>query len=106
MSATSKTQVSAVPKMTPREGNYVVKLLYSRNGLASLVTLDDGSERRVLNIATGRDLYEEFDHITINISPPEDGWDLDLFNSSEIRQVETLDGEILFRSSGASGEPR
>lgn len=47
--------------MTPREGQYAVKLLLSRNGTVSIVTLGNSARLRVLNITPGRDDGDEYD---------------------------------------------
>lgn len=85
--------------MTPREGEYAVKLLLSRNGSASFVTLSDGATCRVLNITPGRDAGEKFDHISTNVAPPQEGIESDFFYASEVREIATEDGTVLFRST-------
>jgi hypothetical protein len=86
--------------MPPKEGEYVVKLLISRNGLPSLVTLNSGATHRVLNITYGRDLGEEFDHLDANVSPSEEGWPQEFFLASEVREITDEDGTVLFRVTG------
>ena len=55
--------------MTPQEGEQVFHILHRRDGKLSNVSLADGTTCIVWNIAWGRDLGEEFDHITANCSP-------------------------------------
>jgi hypothetical protein len=85
--------------LTPREGEYAVKLLYSRNGQPSLVTLGDGSTLRVINTTWGRDFDAEYDHVSANVSPFVDGWPIATFDASEICQIVDEQGAILFRVS-------
>ncbi len=85
--------------MTPRESEYVVKLLVSRNGSKSLVTLTNGTTHRVLNIVYGRDLGEQSDHISTNVTPPQDGLESDFFYASEVQEIAAEDGAVLFRSA-------
>jgi hypothetical protein len=83
--------------MTPREGQYAVKLLLSRNGTESIVTLSNGAACRVLNVIPGRDAGDEYDHITAFIAEP-DGQN-NFFYASEVREIATDDGTVLFRST-------
>ncbi|ESY39083.1 hypothetical protein NKK48_12000 [Mesorhizobium sp. C386A] len=85
--------------MTPRESEYVIKLLVSRNGSNSLVTLTSGTTHRVLNIVYGRDLGEQFDHISTNVTPPQEGLESDFFYASEVQEIAAEDGVVLFRSA-------
>ncbi|RWD81324.1 hypothetical protein [Mesorhizobium sp.] len=87
--------------MTPREGEYAVKLLLSRNGTESVVTLSNGAVLRVLNIVPGRDAGEQFDHISTNIAVPFEDHESDFFYASEVREISTEDGTVLFRSTTA-----
>ncbi|MER8570337.1 hypothetical protein NKH85_20440 [Mesorhizobium sp. M0924] len=85
--------------MTPRESEYVIKLLVSRNGSNSLVTLTNGTTHRVLNIVYGRDLGEQFDHISTNVTPPQEGLESDFFYASEVQEIAAEDGVVLFLSA-------
>ncbi|WP_457154949.1 hypothetical protein [Mesorhizobium sp. P5_C1] len=85
--------------MTPREGEYAVKLLLSRNGTESIVRLSNGAALRVLNIVPGRDAGDEFDHISTNIADAHVDRESDFFYASEVREIATEDGTVLFRST-------
>lgn len=85
--------------MSPREGEYVVKLLVSRNGSETLVTLSNGVAHRVLNIAHGRDSGEQFDHISTNVAPPQEGLESDFFYTSDVQEIASKEGVVLFRLS-------
>jgi hypothetical protein len=85
--------------MTHREGEYAVKLLLSRNGTESIVTLGNGTVLRVLNIVPGRDAGDEFDHISTNVADAHMNGESDFFYVSEVREIATEDGTVLFRST-------
>ncbi|TRC98922.1 hypothetical protein FJV76_06380 [Mesorhizobium sp. WSM4303] len=87
--------------MTPLEGEYAVKLLLSRNGTKSIVTLSNGAVLRVLNIVPSRDAGEQFDHISTNIAIPHEDHESDFFHASEVREIATEEGAVLFRSTAA-----
>ncbi|TIN74628.1 hypothetical protein [Mesorhizobium sp.] len=82
--------------MTPREGEYLVKLLLSRNGSVSIVTLSNGSVHRVFNIVPGRDAGEQFDHISTNIAVLYEDRESDFFYASEVCEIATEDGTVCF----------
>ena len=61
--------------------------------------LSDGSKCRFYNIAWGYELGDDYAHITANISPEQEGADIDFFYSQDI--VEVVDeesGRIVFRA--------
>ena len=86
--------------MSPREGEQALHVLRSRDGSRSDVPLMSGRVCHVWNVAWGRDLGDDFDHVTSNISPSIAGSDADLFFTSEIETIEDEWGNVLF-SRGA-----
>jgi hypothetical protein len=73
-------------------------LLQRRCGEWSLVELRDGRRLRVFDIAWGRDMGDEIDHITTNISPgPPGEHGIDFFFTSEVARIEDeATGKVLF----------
>jgi hypothetical protein len=84
--------------MTRSRGDAVSLILQKHCGNWSLVELQSGQKLRVFDIAWGRDLGNEFDHITTNISPgPSDDHTIDFFFTSEVVRVEDeATGRVLF----------
>jgi len=71
--------------MNPVLGETICKILEKRSGLETLVKLDDGRKITVWNIAWGKDIGDEYDHITTNISPePSCDHTVDFFYTSEV----------------------
>jgi hypothetical protein len=70
--------------VTPAQGEQVIAILRGRDAELTIATLASGKVFKVLNIAWGRDDGAEFDHVTTNISPSVEGYDLDGFLTSEI----------------------
>jgi len=58
--------------MNPEVGETICKILEKRCGLETHIKLDDGRKIIVWNIAWGKDIGDEYDHITTNISPEPD----------------------------------
>ena len=74
--------------MTPQQGEAVTSILRARCGQWTLVQLLDGQQFRVFDIAWGRDMGADFDHVTTNISPgPAGEHDIDFFHTSEVVSV-------------------
>jgi len=65
----------------------VITLLSSRDGIATLVTLENGSNCTVHNIAWGYDVGDEYAHVTTNVSPTIEGASIDFFFTSDIRSI-------------------
>jgi hypothetical protein len=84
--------------MTPEEGKTILRILRERCGKWTVAELHAGRSCRVFDIAWGRDIASEFDHITTNISPGPGGDPIiDYFYTSDVallRDEET--GGILF----------
>jgi hypothetical protein len=84
--------------MTPQDGQTVSRILQERCGIWSLVDLTEERRIRVLNIAWGRDIGADFDHITTNISPKTQGKNtIDFFHASEVVRISDGEtGKVLF----------
>jgi hypothetical protein len=65
----------------------VIDLLVDRDGVPRVVTLTDGTQLTVHNIAWGYDIGDEYAHITTNISPEVDGASIDSVVTSDIGSV-------------------
>ena len=89
--------------MTPQQAEAVTHILRVRCGQWTLVSLRDGQQLRVFDIAWGRDMGVEFDHITTNISPgPSEEHAIDFFLTSEVVGVsDPSTGQSLLSTSAA-----
>ena len=75
-------------EMDPQAAANALAILRKRDSLPTDVRLSDGRSVRVLNVAWGRDLGDEFDHVTTNVSPSLDSEDtIDIFYTSEIEAL-------------------
>lgn len=76
----------------------LVDLLAARDGLETVVELDDSRRLRVLNIAWGYDSGDHYAHVTTNISPSAAGREPDFFFTNEVVSVEDADsGQLVWR---------
>ena len=73
--------------MTPPSDARIVELLVSRDGLPTLVSLENGAAITVYNIAWGYDIGDEYAHVTTNVSPEVEGTSIHLFFTNEIRSM-------------------
>lgn len=56
---------------------------------------------RVLNIAWGEDMGDDYEHLTTNVSPSDEGESIDLFFTDEIvRVIGPESGAILWATDG------
>lgn len=84
--------------MTPAEGDTVSRILQERCGQWSVVHLFDGHRYRVFDIGWGRDMGDDYHHVTTNVSPgPSGEYTIDFFFTSEVARIEdAATGEVLF----------
>ncbi len=81
--------------MNPQQGEKILNILKERNQKISLVTLNDGKVLKVFNITWDRDIGDEYDHITTNISPGIEGEQFDFFFTKDVKEIETPENEKL-----------
>jgi DNA-directed RNA polymerase specialized sigma24 family protein len=78
----------------------LVNLLDTRDGIATLVTVEEGDTSMVFNIAWGYDLGDEYAHVTTNASPFIAYLPIDFFLPDRVAQVrDASTGSILFSRS-------
>ena len=71
--------------LDPKTAETALKILRRREPFATTVQLSGDRTITVFNVAWGRDMGEEYDHVTTNISPEPDGeHSIDFFHTSEI----------------------
>lgn len=88
--------------ITPGRGEHLVRLLRSRDGRLTRVTLTSGETLDVYDIASGRDLGAEWEHVTTNCSPPVEGRPIHSMTTSEIVRIEAPEtGAVLFEHAGS-----
>ena len=73
--------------MSPTRAAEIVPILRERDGRPTTVSMGDGRELTVFNIAWGIDEGEDYEHLTTNISPDVEGASIDFFLTSEVRSV-------------------
>ncbi|QIL90515.1 hypothetical protein GNX18_12670 [Microbulbifer sp. SH-1] len=73
--------------MNIAEGNLIVKMLEKRCGQLTLVHLENGELLNVNDIAWGYDMGDDFAHITTNISPPQEGVEVNFFYVNEVSKL-------------------
>ncbi len=67
--------------------SHIIEIFNLLDDKEAIVTLHNGRELKVWNIAWGYDDSEDFAHITSNISPSKEGTTIDFFNTSEIKSI-------------------
>jgi hypothetical protein len=78
----------------------VLALLRARDGLETEVELVNGRVVVVLNIAWGYDAGDNHAHVTTNVSPSVEAYEIDFFATTEIVAVrDPKSGERLYRSN-------
>jgi hypothetical protein len=65
----------------------LVKLLHDRDGVETVVMLQDGRRLVVYDIAWGYDIGDQWAHVTTNISPGREGAAVDVFWTSAVASV-------------------
>lgn len=74
----------------------IIALLNDRDGMPTTVTLRDGRELTVWNIAWGYDIGDDYAHITTNCSPSVGDLPLDFFYTNEVVELRTSEsGAVL-----------
>ena len=73
----------------------IIDVFKERDGNETKVELKNGKKISVWNIAWGYDIDDEFAHITSNISPKIENATIDLFSTSEIRNLFTAENELI-----------
>ena len=89
--------------MSEERTDEVSVILQGRCGRWSIVQLADGQICRVFDVAWGRDIGDDHDHITSNISPgPEDPHEIDFFFTSDVISIsDPSTGELLYSRKAA-----
>lgn len=76
----------------------MIALLHNRDGMPTTVTLRDGRELMVWNIAWGYDIGDDEAHITTNCSPSVADLPLDFFYTDEVVEIRAFEsGAVLLR---------
>ena len=89
-------------EMVPGSGIELVELLERRDGRLTLLELADGRTIRSFNIAAGRDLGDEWEHFTLNISPRIEGEDVDWLSTADVLTARDPDeSKLLYRRTDA-----
>lgn len=84
------------PHPEPRDAD-LVHLLNARDGIGTLVDVEDGGTFTVFNIAWGYDLGDEYAHITTNASPFVAGQPIDFFFTDKVAKVrDASTGSVLY----------
>jgi hypothetical protein len=65
----------------------MIALLVARDGPEITVKLADSRVRRVLNIAWGYDMGDEYAHLTTNCSPFSNDHPIDFFFTDEVEEI-------------------
>ena len=86
--------------MKPETEDRASRILQERSGRWTLVELTGNRSFRVFDVAWGRDMGDEFDHITTNISPgPKEPHSLDFFFTSDVLKIiDPESGDVLFQN--------
>jgi hypothetical protein len=87
--------------MKPHFSDKALQLLRDRDGIRTDVMLADGRTAAVWNIAWGRDIGDDYDHVTTNVSPaPPAEHQVDFFYTHEIAAIVDPESGIALLDSG------
>lgn len=73
----------------------LILLLIDRDGMPTTVSLRDGRNLTVWNIAWGYDMGDEYAHVTTNCSPSVGDMPLDFFHTDEVVEVRAQDADVV-----------
>ena len=102
MTSDDRYQEQGEGAYVPGRGAALVKLLEARDGLLTLLVLEDGRVHRSFNVAAGRDIGAEWEHISTNISPCLDAEPSEFLLTGEIVEVvDPTNSSTLYRRHDA-----
>ena len=85
--------------ITPGLGAPIVDALEARTGVVTLVNMKDGLTYRVFNVCWGRDMGEDWEHVSANVSPSVEGASFDFFHTGDVAElVDPATNEVLWKS--------
>ncbi|HWU14784.1 MAG TPA: hypothetical protein VN157_12325 [Caulobacter sp.] len=88
--------------IVPGLGIGIVELLEARDGLKTLIELEDGQTIEAHDSAAGRDMGDEWEHVTFNASPSAEERDVHFVMTSEIlRIIDPINGATLYERDAA-----
>ena len=88
-------------RASPAHCRRVVPVLSARDGRSTKVELSEHRVFEVLNIAWGQDDGDDYEHITINVSPDAGAGIIELFFTDEVaRIVDPVSGAVLWETDG------
>lgn len=74
-------------RLVPGRGDALVLLLERRGGLLTILEMSDGRRLRAFNVAAGRDMGDEWEHATLNISPEIPGEAIDFISVGDVSKA-------------------
>lgn len=82
-----------------------VEILSQREGLATLIELNGGESHICMNVAVGRDIAADYDHVTTNVSPEVSGLEIGFFLTNELDTLsDPKSGTMLWSKFGPIAE--
>lgn len=84
--------------LAERRGKAFAELYVSRNGIPTVIELENGSRFVAFDYAWGRDFGDLYDHVSTNSSPPVEGRPFDFFYVNEVvRAVDPETGVVIYQ---------
>ncbi|MET4684866.1 hypothetical protein [Brevundimonas faecalis] len=94
---TARYQDQGPGDLVPGRGFELVNLLKARGGQLTLLVLTDGRTLRAFNSAYGRDMGDEWEHTTLNVSPDVNGEEIEfVWTSDVVRAIDPQTSAILY----------
>lgn len=88
-------------RASPAHCRRVIPVLQARDGKSTKIELSEHRVLEVLNIAWGQDDGDDYEHITINVSPDTAAGAIELFFTDEVaRIVDPVSGAVLWETDG------
>jgi len=84
--------------ISPGRGATLVKLLLERTGIPTTLHLEDGAHIVAHNCAWGRDFGNDWEHLSLNVSPEIEGVAFEVVSGGEVAEIiDPASGEVLYR---------
>lgn len=81
--------------ITPGLGAPIVGILERRTGIKTLVEMTSGQTYSVFNVCWGRDMGEDWEHVSANISPFVEGASFDFFLTQDVAKLMDPDTDLV-----------
>lgn len=88
--------------MTPGKGADLLRVLLGRVGVPTTLCLENGATATTRNCAWGRDVGDDWEHLSLNISPAMRPTKFGLLSARDVvRVIDPASGDVIYRRPAA-----